>query len=297
MITFDQNISAISAHELSSSDRGLKIRSPRNRRDVTTEAPKCKQGDSYQEDCNTCTCNEVGLFVCTRRACYDGPQFPDTAPLTEAPRHRRDVTTESPKCKQGDSYQEDCNTCTCNEVGLFVCTRRACYDGPQFPDTAPLTEAPRHRRDVTTEAPKCKQGDSYQEDCNTCTCNEVGLFVCTRRACYDGPQFPDTAPLTEAPRHRRDVTTEAPKCKQGDSYQEDCNTCTCNELGLFVCTRRACYDGPQFPDTAPLTEAPRHRRDANETTGKYDPPRVTLSILRFMPERCQPGFVTKKVSS
>ena len=153
----------------------------------------------------------------------------------------------------------------------------------------------RLKRDVTTEAPKCKQGDAYEHDCNTCTCNELGLYVCTRRACYDGPQFPDTAPISEPSRKRRDVTTEAPKCKQGDAYEHDCNTCTCNELGLYVCTRRACYDGPQFPDTASISEPSRKRREIEESTGKYDPPRKTDNILSYEIERCAPNEIKNKV--
>jgi hypothetical protein len=172
--------------------------------------------------------------VCTLKACYHGPQFPDTP----SRKRRADET-----CTPGETTQKDCNTCVCTNDGLFACTRRLCL--PPLPGTSS------RKRRSDSEKP-CTKGQTYQKDCNTCHCQEdIGKFVCTLRACYDGPQFPDTEP----------ITTQRPTepCKMGESYPDDCNTCTCTETGKFACTRRACYHGPQFPDT------PVRKRRADDT--------------------------------
>lgn len=100
------------------------------------------------------------------------------------------------------------------------------------------------------------------------------------------------------------ISTDAAEepCVQGHSYEIDCNTCTCQENKIYVCTQRACYNGPQFADTPvdsqhqPVAPHNHHRRDVNVSTGKYDLP-VTKApnYLRFDVDRCEPNEVKNQV--
>lgn len=48
---------------------------------------------------------------------------------------------EETKCSPvGHQYEKDCNTCTCTETGVTVCTERACYYGPTHEDTIKPTK-------------------------------------------------------------------------------------------------------------------------------------------------------------
>ncbi|CRK97498.1 CLUMA_CG010887, isoform A [Clunio marinus] len=182
---------------------------------------KCTQGHSYEQDCNTCTCTETGIYQCTLRACIspDEPRFPDTVAeeTTQGIRALRDVS--SGKCTQGHSYEQDCNTCTCTETGIY-----------QY---SSLVEQP------------CTTGHSYEQDCNTCTCTETGIYQCTLRACIspDEPRFPDTVAeeTTQGIRALRDVSSATARCVDGHSYHDGCNTCVCTN-GLYACTLIACID-------------------------------------------------------
>lgn len=144
---------------------------------------------------------------------------------------------------------------------------------------------------------RCTQGHSYNDDCNSCTCGNAGIYVCTRRTCYNGPQFPDSP--TPARKKREDK----PACDKGQKYFDGCNNCVCVNDKFYACTERACFPGPTFPDAVPIKdktirvdEATRSRREVQESTGKYDPPRPNqLPFLRFDVERCTPYEVKNQV--
>ena len=55
-------------------------------------------------------------------------------------------------------------------------------------------------------------GEGWSVDCNTCSCDENGMGVCTAMACEDNPGCTDGE------------TSYA----EGDSWDVDCNTCTCS---------------------------------------------------------------------
>lgn len=128
------------------------------------------------------------------------------------------------------------------------------------------------------------------------------MYVCSQRACYNGPQFPDSP--TPARNKRDDVEATKPGCDKGQTYYDGCNHCNCVDNKFYVCTERACYHGPLFPDTVTVKEtivettgSPRSRREVQESTGKYDPPRQNqLPFLRFDVERCTPYEVKNQVS-
>lgn len=278
-------------------------------------AERCTQGHTYTEDCNTCTCTDSGVYACTQRACYYGSHFPDT--VTGASTHRkRDLAATTSSCDKGQSYNDGCNTCVC-AGDKYACTKRFCYIGPQFPDTVPApSEASTHqKRDVAAFNSGCDKGESYNDGCNTCVCAK-DKYVCTQRHCYEGELFPDTAPAaTDASTNKkRDVTATNSGCDKGQSYNDGCNTCVCAG-DKYACTRRFCYDGPQFPDTsAQSTQSPsrkrrnveqnsatteaasRKSRELDESTGKYDLPKENhQKILRFYFENCTSNEVKNQV--
>jgi hypothetical protein len=98
-------------------------------------------GESWQLDCNTCTCTASGAS-CTKMACRpDGggdARSVDTRPATDSTVVcLYNDTTLSP----GQSVFDGCNTCSCSSNGMLMCTARACP-----PDAAPA---------VDTAAPTC----------------------------------------------------------------------------------------------------------------------------------------------
>ncbi|XP_042890914.1 protease inhibitors-like [Penaeus japonicus] len=64
--------------------------------------PRCKEGETITDDCNTCQCVN-GHFLCTLIDC-------------------------SEVCTEGEVVQQDCNTCTCRN-GNLECTEIACAPG------------------------------------------------------------------------------------------------------------------------------------------------------------------------
>ena len=295
----------------------------------------CKEGDSYNEDCNTCTCTSTGVYACTRRACYHGPQFPDTP--TKAPKSKRDVNEveASSGCDKGPSYSDGCNTCVCSGE-RYACTKKFCFPAPVIlPHSSKETVS---KRDTTTENKGCDKGQSYSDGCNTCVC-QGNVYACTLRAC-----FPTSVILpqpSKATISKRDVPTESKGCDKGESYSDGCNTCVC-QGNVYACTLRACfpadiapasqktkravdkgcdkgqsyYDGCNtcvcsggsyactekacivvkgHPDTVNV-EHSKKRREIEESTGKYDPPKATdQNILKFDVERCTPSEVKNQV--
>lgn len=79
--------------------------------------------------------------------------------------------SDDPKCKEGETFEKECNTCTCTSAGKFVCTLKACYDGPQFPDTEPLS---------TTVEPAEEHTEISETNGQVCTPNETKMQVSER---------------------------------------------------------------------------------------------------------------------
>ncbi len=151
----------------------------------------------------------------------------------------RACTHEGNTYRVGQTFRDDCNTCTCMANGAVACTKRACP-----PSTC------------TYGGNTYTQGQSFPstDGCNTCTCSAGGAVACTERAClstctYGGNTY-----------------------NQGDSFPstDGCNTCTCGSGGLVGCTKRACLCNP-----------------ANEPNNKYvgNSP-AQCAVIRFA---CEPG--------
>jgi len=169
-------------------------------------------GDTWMEDCNDCRCTDNLVAGCTRRFC-GVPGLPSST--TSDP--RRSGASGSNLCgtdergilrQVGDTWKEDCNTCRCTDNLVPGCTRRFCgvpslssstttvprrsgagAGGVQFPgasrgepEVAPVphcTDRDGKRREV---------GDSWNEDCNNCSCGKTGKSFCTLRFCVSRPR-------------------------------------------------------------------------------------------------------------
>lgn len=84
-------------------------------------------------------------------------------------------------CKPGTTKKVDCNTCSCNERGNWICTQMAC---------------PKPTKVMTTVRPKlCTPGTNKKIDCNNCFCTGDGQWACTKMLC---PKT-TTAPTTKKP--------------------------------------------------------------------------------------------------
>jgi hypothetical protein len=102
---------------------------------------------------------------------------------------------------------------------------------------------------------KDENGASWQEDCNTCWCDQ-GRRLCTKAVCPPSSvqlELQRAATLEferiareEEKRHKelREMHRAAGRrvCEEGEHgglWQEDCNTCFCSQ-GVRACTRNVC---------------------------------------------------------
>jgi hypothetical protein len=116
----------------------------------------------------------------------------------------------------GDSFQQGCNTCTCNGDGTIGCTEMACagcdYNG-QFHEVGSVFDA----------------GDN----CNTCECQASGEVSCTLLAC----------PGCEG---------EPPLCAQDGGDPGGETGCwyepVCDESGNWTCVSSCDCEGAPIPD-------------------------------------------------
>jgi hypothetical protein len=86
-------------------------------------------------------------------------------------------------------------------------------------------------------------GETFKRDCNTCTCT-VGGAVCTEMACLAGDGGADVSPSPvdagPAPDGLVVCTYNGTTLLPGESVFDGCNTCSCGESGVLMCTARAC---------------------------------------------------------
>lgn len=180
-------------------------------------------GDTYQDGCNTCVCNDDGSITCTDQDC-------------------------TPTCEhEGKSYQvgesfplgDGCNLCTCMASGEVECTGVMCgknciYAGVEY-------------------AP----GDTFPalDGCNTCDCYSDGTVGCTERAC-------PCDPVMEWWRHYE--TTMASECALLDfmcpanttRFDNTCG-CGCEQASScaksYDCTPPNMCDVPQIQADCPYS--------------------------------------------
>ena len=219
-----------------------------------------------------------GQFAkCTLKACYHGPQFPDTVELPEPQnaqitRRKRENTIADENaevengtdtvpemnnqvCTPNEVKMEDCNRCKCanNGIGWF-CTRKACPPPP----TPAETRDKRDADEVTTNTPvnglgySCVPGSRFKDDCNSCKCDSTGtLAACTKKRCLPSESRPTRDAEQKIP-----VNEPGFKCEPNQLFMDDCNTCTCDASGVLArCTAMACDPSERTKrDVAPAVE-------------------------------------------
>jgi len=184
-------------------------------------------GESFKDNCNTCTCTDSGDIICTEIACAPTCEWGGTV------------------YQAGDSFQNDCNMCSCTESGDIICTDMACVATCEWGETV------------------YQVGESFKDDCNTCTCTDSGDIICTGMACaptckwngqvlQDGQKVEDESgcgyciclsgemACTDSICPPEGCVLDGVNYEIGDKIKQDCNTCVCNDSGEFSCTEMAC---------------------------------------------------------
>jgi len=156
-------------------------------------------GQSFKEDCNTCTCTSSGI-ACTLMGCesWTGGASGNTGGTRGSGGQVGSGgtvgiggTTSKPDaapqgCLEGghtyavgETFKRDCNTCTCFADGAS-CTKIAC---PSPTDAAAdLSRSPDAGQTCSYGGRDYLIGESFKIDCNTCTCTSSGT-ACTAMAC------------------------------------------------------------------------------------------------------------------
>ncbi|KAH3701868.1 kielin/chordin-like protein [Dreissena polymorpha] len=184
-----------------------------------------KDGAQFKDECNTCQCSN-GAVTCTKIGCLGKGQS---------------CVVNGKIYQDGETFNIDCNGCSCQN-GSPVCTMIACevktcnYKGKVY-----------------------KEGESFKDDCNTCTCSN-GYAACTQIACPLPDKCAGVACLTIFCEGQYKPPGECcfvcpcfykgKMYKQGESFMDDCNSCTCGINGGVSCTKKAC-SGTDKPGTCP----------------------------------------------
>lgn len=201
------------------------------------------------------SCGKDGLSVNGSRADAASDAAPDLSSVQSCDYQGTTYTL-------GQSFKEDCNTCTCTSSGisctLMVCQSSTGGAGGNTGGTSgsggvagtggKLGSGGVAGTGGTTSKPDaapqgCLEGghnyavgETFKRDCNTCTCLADGAS-CTKMACplptdaaADLPRSPDAAQTCSY--GGRDYLI-------GESFKIDCNTCNCSSSGL-ACTATAC---------------------------------------------------------
>lgn len=203
---------------------------------------KCKPHTSWQEDCNTCTCNNEGTFnMCTTKVCEEVDP----------------TTTEKPvqKCKPNETFMEGCNSCVCNSEGtLAMCSASTCIQD----DKDPMEQ-------IKPEVFRCKSLEVFKMDCNTCVCNKEGTnAACTEIGC--------THYRNEAigvPSDNKASPPVSTHCVPLETSKKDCNTCVCNSEGTAIeCTKVQCLQ--EIPQDEPIKPIEENKKEEVSVPVKSD---------------------------
>jgi len=190
---------------------------------------KYSVGETFMNECNTCTCNRGGLASCTEMACFQG--------------------CEAVLCEEGTTCFIEYGVATCkpnNPCALMECADlKACYvdhegnaqccDDPCMTARCGFDTICVTTQDCSAQCvkPTCDynghtfyHGESFPSDdsCNQCFCSD-GIVGCTLRFCVQLCEYKGQTHI------------------EGDSFNDECNTCRCLS-GQVACTRMACLPNP-----------------------------------------------------
>jgi hypothetical protein len=93
------------------------------------------------------------------------------------------------------------------------------------------------------------------------------------------------------------VSAEIPfnACNHGDSYRDNCNSCVCDESGVYICSRSSCYLEKQMQETRFVSVSALHSR-LRRNLAVVEENERELPMLRFVAERCTPSEIKNEVS-
>jgi hypothetical protein len=81
-------------------------------------------------------------------------------------------------------------------------------------------------------------------------------------------------------------------CNQGDSYRDNCNSCVCDESGVYICSRSSCYLEKQMQETR-FVSALHSRLRRNLAVVEENETEVPM--LRFIFGNCTPSEIKNVV--
>ena len=208
----------------------------------TDHGVQYRLGESFKQDCNTCTCTTDGI-ACTLMGC-----LPSTGGTSAS-------TGGSGGISSGGTGGTAGSGDTGGGTGGGIAGSGGTGGATPNPDAAP---------DGCVEGGRTYGiGETFKRDCNTCTCTANGA-ACTKMACAV-----DAAPdLLRGPDAKAGCSLGGREYAIGETFQSDCNTCTCTSNGI-ACTAMACFHdgGPDLPGSADAN--PGCALSANLTFG-YD---------------------------
>jgi len=177
-----------------------------------------KPGDSWQEDCNRCRCLTSGIPGCTRKLC-------GVLPSLFEPQVCKDSLGNFKE--EGEEWVDGTQRCSCGG-GLTICTNLTQEGGVKRDQTSSIRGAvnfpgsSNHRSGEVTcldgTLNRRKEGETWKEDCNTCSCTPTGIAACTELFCTDVDQ-----------------DNTAPTLLEIDLTQNVTNTVQCRQEGVKNC--------------------------------------------------------------
>jgi hypothetical protein len=214
----------------------------------------------------------------------------------------RSCDYQGTKYAMGQSFKDDCNTCTCTESGVS-CTLILCGHstggssgsggqgggggqggsgsggiggsggggiggkggnggGGQGGSGGSAINLDAGPQACVENGHAYAVGETFKRDCNTCTCMADGAS-CTKMACpkpVDGG-----ADVSPAPDTARTCSYNGRTYLLGESFMSDCNTCMCTNNGM-ACTGAICFHDAG-PDLASPVDVPGCALSASLTFG------------------------------
>eukprot|EP01084_Bolivina_argentea_P276356 471544_1 len=194
--------------------------------ETTSASPSCVScSNGYFDGCNTCTCGSTGIAACDQRFCS---QDELTAAYCIDPPTTTITAVDCAACPHG--YFDGCNNCQCGTTGIAACEQQFCDKAAL---TTPYCKDPPTTTTASLDCTSCPHG--FWDGCNKCTCSNTGMAICTLKYCP--PEL-----LTDTYCYDTPVTTSNPiiGCSNCQSYYDGCNTCSCNDNGIAMCTLQYC---------------------------------------------------------
>merc|ERR550532_1964052 len=197
-----------------------------------------RAGDAWKEECNHCRCTSTGVPVCTLRFCVNRQEHE----CVDERGNRRQYLEKWEEWEEawgeeggegehssGIEVQGDINDCSCNN-GQVSCQARTLEEERT---TAMLaSSAGEVQQCVDMDGATRQEGESWDEDCNSCRCTN-SRSSCTKMLCNFAAPFLRTEEGFQC-LDREETTREI-----GDSWTEDCNNCMCTRSGSS-CTKKLC---------------------------------------------------------